>query len=95
MMANNRTLRIAKELTDIQKDSQFRIILLSAGSDEELSHLKISLPGPFGSQYDGGRLLVNIEIPKEYPFRWPTMKFKGRIKHPIVNHNTVYTSLKP
>jgi len=81
-------------LTDIQKDSQFRIILLSAGSDEELSHLKISLPGPFGSLYDGGSL-VNIEIPKEYPFRLPTMKFKGRIKHPIVNSKTVCTSLKP
>jgi ubiquitin-conjugating enzyme (huntingtin interacting protein 2) len=91
MMAN-RTLRIAKELADIEEDSQFRIIILPSGSDEDLSHLKISFPGPLGSQYEGGRLSVNIKILKESPLRPPVVEFESKVWHLDVDTQTVCVS---
>jgi Ubiquitin-conjugating enzyme len=90
-MTTNRMRRIAKELGDIQKDTQSQIMAQPAGGDD-LSHLKASFPGPPDTPYEGGTYVVDIKIPQEYPFRPPVMKFETKLWHPNVSSVTVRES---
>jgi ubiquitin-conjugating enzyme (huntingtin interacting protein 2) len=90
-MASNRLRRIAKELSDIQADTDSKIFAEPAnGSD--LSHLLASFPGPPDTPYEGGTYIVDIKIPNEYPFRPPVMYFKTKLWHPNVSSQTVRIS---
>ncbi|KAH7418498.1 ubiquitin-conjugating enzyme/RWD-like protein [Cadophora sp. MPI-SDFR-AT-0126] len=85
-MASNRLRRVAKELADIQNDTQSKIFCEAA--DGDLSHLHASFPGPPDTPYEGGTYVVDINIPNEYPFRPPVMKFQTKLWHPNVSSQT-------
>jgi len=88
MATSNRMRRVAKELKDIQADSESKVMAQPAdGSD--LSHLIASFPGPPDTPYEGGTYVVDIKIPQEYPFKPPIMKFKTKLWHPNVSSQTV------
>ncbi|TVY58141.1 Ubiquitin-conjugating enzyme E2 [Lachnellula suecica] len=87
MAAGNRARRVAKELADIQSDTDSRIFCEPAnGSD--LSHLRATFPGPPDTPYEGGTYIVDIKIPGEYPFRPPIMSFMTKLWHPNVSSQT-------
>ncbi|KAE9378807.1 hypothetical protein N431DRAFT_326825 [Stipitochalara longipes BDJ] len=87
-MASNRLRRIAKELADIQSDVESKILAEAADGGADLSHLHASFPGPPDTPYEGGTYVVDIKIPKEYPFRPPQMSFKTKLWHPNVSSQT-------
>lgn len=87
-MASNRLRRVAKELADIQNDTQSKI-LCQAADGSDLTHLHASFQGPPDTPYEGGTYVVNIVIPNEYPFKPPQMKFKTKVWHPNVSSQTV------
>ncbi|EZG16725.1 hypothetical protein H107_04331, partial [Trichophyton rubrum CBS 202.88] len=76
-MASNRTRRITKEIADIHADRHSQITV-DPISEDDLTRLKGSFPGPPGTAYEGGTFKVDITIPTEYPFRPPVMKFDTR-----------------
>ena len=86
-MASNRARRITKELAEIQKDTQSHVKAEALGGD--ITKLQGSFEGPPGTPYEGGTYLINIEIPNEYPFRPPVMKFTTKIWHPNISSQTV------
>jgi len=86
-MASNRVRRIAKELQDIQSDTESNIFCEPA-SGSDLSHLRASFPGPPDTPYEGGTYIVDIKIPNEYPFRPPSMSFTTKLWHPNVSSQT-------
>lgn len=86
-MASNRARRIAKEVADIERDSQSSISV-SPLSETDLTHLKGSFPGPPDTPYEGGTYTIDIKIPSDYPFRPPVMKFDTKIWHPNVSSVT-------
>jgi ubiquitin-conjugating enzyme (huntingtin interacting protein 2) len=88
-MASNRLRRIAKELADIQSDTDSKILAEAADGGSDLSHLHASFPGPPDTPYEGGTYVVDIKIPQEYPFRPPQMFFKTKLWHPNVSSQTV------
>jgi ubiquitin-conjugating enzyme (huntingtin interacting protein 2) len=90
-MASNRTRRIAKEVGDIKADKLSQIFVETAGSAEDLTHLRGRFQGPPDTPYEGGTYYVDIKIPSEYPFRPPVMKFETKIWHPNVSSQTVGT----
>ncbi|KAJ1560983.1 hypothetical protein HK096_006432 [Nowakowskiella sp. JEL0078] len=51
-------------------------------------HLKGSFPGPIDTPYQGGIFIVDIKIPKDYPFKPPLMKFDTKIFHPNISSQT-------
>jgi ubiquitin-conjugating enzyme (huntingtin interacting protein 2) len=89
-MASSRARRVAKELADMEADSaQSKVTAQPANSSTgDLSHLKASIPGPPGTPYEGGTFIVNVEIPTEYPFRPPKMKFDTKVWHPNISSQT-------
>jgi ubiquitin-conjugating enzyme (huntingtin interacting protein 2) len=86
-MAGHRARRIGKELADIQADSLSHIRVESVG--DSVTKLKGSFHGPPGTPYEGGTFEVDIQIPNEYPFKPPVMKFLTRIWHPNISSQTV------
>jgi ubiquitin-conjugating enzyme (huntingtin interacting protein 2) len=86
-MASNRARRIAKEIQDIEGDTQSNINV-SPLNDGDLMHLKGSFTGPPDTPYEGGKYHIDIKIPSDYPFRPPVMKFDTKIWHPNVSSVT-------
>jgi ubiquitin-conjugating enzyme (huntingtin interacting protein 2) len=86
-MASNKARRITKELADLHADSQSQVHAETVGDD--VTRLKGSFGGPSGTPYEGGKYEINIEIPNEYPFRPPVMKFATKVWHPNISSQTV------
>lgn len=55
---------------------------------EDMSHLRGTLKGPPDSPYEKGVFVVDIQIPSEYPFKPPKMRFETRVYHPNVSSQT-------
>ncbi|KAK9780141.1 putative Ubiquitin-conjugating enzyme/RWD-like protein [Seiridium cardinale] len=88
-MASSRTRRVAKELGDIEKDTDRSGITASpADASGDLTHLKARITGPPGTAYEGGQFVVDVKIPPEYPFRPPVMKFDTKVWHPNISSQT-------
>lgn len=89
-MASNRLRRVAKELADIQADASIsHITAQPSDANSDLTHLKASITGPPGTPYEGGKFIVDVKIPTEYPFRPPVMKFDTKVWHPNISSQTV------
>lgn len=78
--------RIAKEVEDVRRDSHAGITVTRDESDP--NHITGTLRGPEGTPYEGGLFIVDIVIPKDYPFTPPKMKFKTKLWHPNVSSQT-------
>jgi len=52
--------------------------------DENLFAWKAELTGPSTSPFAGGVFKLDIEVPPEYPFKPPKVKFLTKIYHPNV-----------
>lgn len=50
--------------------------------------LEVVIQGPDQTPFVGGRFLVNITIPDDYPFRSPSIGFGTRIFHPNIDENS-------
>jgi ubiquitin-conjugating enzyme (huntingtin interacting protein 2) len=89
-MASSRARRVAKELADMEADAANSKVTAQPAnaSTGDLSHLKASIPGPPSTPYEGGTFIVNVEIPTEYPFRPPKMKFDTKVWHPNISSQT-------
>ena len=76
--------RILKEIEDIYRDPPDYI---SAGpiDDKDIYHWEATIYGPEDSDYKNGVFLLDIKIPKEYPFKPPVCRFKTKIYHPNIN----------
>lgn len=79
--------RIAKELKEVGKDDSSGV---KAGpvSDGNMNHLRATVQGPEGTPYEGGVFEVDIQIPAQYPFEPPKMKYITKIWHPNISSQT-------
>lgn len=90
-MSSNRLRRIAREIEETKADHHAKVILRTAGGRDDLTHLEGQFEGPPDTPYEGGKFIVDIRIPNDYPFRPPVMKFTTRLWHPNVSSQTVCT----
>ena len=72
--------RIQKELKDFIKDPP---VGLSAALEDEKNQRKwkATIDGPEGSPYEGGKFILTITFPEEYPFKPPQVRFVTKIYH--------------
>ncbi|KEF60458.1 ubiquitin-conjugating enzyme (huntingtin interacting protein 2) [Exophiala aquamarina CBS 119918] len=85
-MAGHKARRIAKDLADVRADTTSQIFAEAVG--DNITNLRGSFRGPSGTPYEGGTYEVSINIPNEYPFKPPVMKFTTKIWHPNVSSQT-------
>ncbi|CAG7555853.1 unnamed protein product [Fusarium equiseti] len=84
----SRDRRIMKELADIQQDHDSSGIIAAPASEGSMRHLKGTFPAPPDTPYSGGTYTIDIQIPDQYPFKAPVMKFDTKIWHPNVSSQT-------
>lgn len=86
MATTTRQRRVAKEIEDCQRVDAANLHVQIIG--DELSHLKGTFQGPTETPYEGGEFVIDIQIPNDYPFRPPKMKFDTKIYHPNISSQT-------
>lgn len=74
------TLRITKELKLLHESGQN-----ISPNESNLLELSCVILGPENSVYEGGKFVLKINVPPEYPFKCPTAKFETNIYHPNVS----------
>ena len=77
-----------KELADIQADRDNSGVFAQPISQANLMHLKGSIPAPPDTPYSGGTFLIDIQIPDNYPFKPPIMRFDTKTWHPNISSQT-------
>ena len=90
-MTSNCLRRVQKELNDIAKDPDSQIFA-EPQNGSDLTHLRATFPGPRDTPYEGGTYIVDVQIPNDYPFKPPVMKFVTKLWHPNISSQTVYRS---
>lgn len=83
----SRVKRIGKELEECRQDTKSGVSL-ELVSESDLTHLTGYFKGPPGTPYEAGVFKVDINIPNEYPFKPPVMKFLTKIYHPNISSVT-------
>jgi len=56
--------------------------------DGDITHWRGCIIGPEDTPYFEGRYVIDIEIPQDYPYTPPKMKFATKIWHPNVSSQT-------
>jgi ubiquitin-conjugating enzyme E2 D/E len=78
--------RIQKELMDFAKNP---IDGCSAEIvDNDMFKWRASIQGPSDSPYEGGKYMLAISFPNDYPFSAPKVTFTTQIYHPNINQKT-------
>jgi ubiquitin-conjugating enzyme E2 D len=77
--------RIEKELNEFKTDPPLGC---SGGPiNNDMYKWEAVLMGPIDSPYAGGLFTLQIDIPKNYPFKPPKFRFLTPILHPNINSN--------
>lgn len=75
--------RLLKERAKLEKDP-LPFINEIALVQEDMFKWDCEIQGPDGSPYAGGKFVLRIEFPSQYPFKAPNLRFMTTIYHPSV-----------
>jgi len=76
--------RIAKELNALIEENH-EYITAGPVDDNNIYYWNATILGPKDTPYENGIFILEINFPKEYPFKPPKISFKTKIYHPNIN----------
>ncbi|EGG18408.1 ubiquitin-conjugating enzyme E2 [Cavenderia fasciculata] len=74
--------RLQKEYQDLLKTPQGWMSASVVG--DNLHKWKATVIGPEGSPFEKGTFEIDLDIPNDYPFKPPALKFTTKIYHPNI-----------
>merc|ERR1719198_2321991 len=77
--------RVRKELRECKKDGAVEASLVD---ESNLLHWKGKIMGPVGTPYENGIFKIDIQLPSDYPFVPPKMKFITKVWHPNISSDS-------
>nr|OQO16166.1 hypothetical protein B0A51_16295 [Rachicladosporium sp. CCFEE 5018] len=83
-MASNK--RIMKELAECTSTPPPGCTIRLPNEGDYLNW-EITMTGPSDTVYQGGTFLLALTLPKDYPFKPPSISFKTKIYHPNVSND--------
>lgn len=54
-------------------------------SDDDIFNWHVTIDGPEGTPFLGGKFILHLDFSENYPFKWPKVKFLTKIYHPNVS----------
>lgn len=78
--------RLNKEMNDLNKAPLDGVTI--ALTNDDLTQWHVTILGPEGSPFLGGKFLVHLDFSDSYPFKPPKIKFLTKIYHPNVKTDT-------
>ena len=84
MLNDIATRRMRKEM-QLLKNSPREGVQVSVEEEDRLDQLSGAIMGPPNSPYDGGVFQVKINIPVDFPYSPPEIRFLTKIFHPNVD----------
>ena len=76
--------RIQKEMRDLGKNGPPEGVNCYPKDMDDLYKWEATILGPEGTPYEGGVFFVDIDIPKDYPYRSARYRMTTKIYHPNV-----------
>lgn len=80
--------RIDKELRDVCREDKVAGVVVTKIYESNNRKLTGKIKGPSGTSYEGGVFEVDIQLPNQYPFEPPKMKFITKVYHPNISSQT-------
>ena len=71
--------RLARELQDLAGNPPAWCKVTP--NEDDMFEFKVTLIGPEKTPYEGGKFVVAVSVPVEYPFKAPKLKFVTKIYH--------------
>lgn len=84
-MATRRLQREYQQLEEQPKEENHGISVKLV--EDDLFHWHAFLPGDPKSPYSKGTFTIDLQFPKDYPFRPPKIKYLTKIYHPNITEN--------
>ncbi|EGP90696.1 unnamed protein product [Zymoseptoria tritici ST99CH_1A5] len=82
-MANKRIMKEFQENTSSAPTG----CSIKLAKEDDMNLWDVTMDGPADSAYAGGKFHIQVILPKEYPFKPPTLSFKTKIYHPNVSND--------
>lgn len=88
-MANRAAQRIKREILELVKNEEFSKSGISVETvNDNFLELKGEMLGPANTAYEGGKFILDIQVPSAYPFKPPKVRFVTKIWHPNISSVT-------
>jgi len=79
--------RLLKERVKLEKQPLAFVLEMDV-VDEDIFKWDVTIAGPADSPYAGGKFVVRLEFPAQYPFKQPKLLFVTKVYHPSVMMET-------
>lgn len=86
---NRAAQRVKREILELVQNEEFSKSGISVETvNDNFLELKGEMLGPADTPYEGGKFILDIQVPSAYPFQPPKVRFVNKIWHPNISSVT-------
>ena len=77
--------RLKREIEQMKTENYDNVFSYAKPMIRNIFHWEVELHGPPNTPYEGGKFLLEMEFPENYPFQPPLVTFITKVYHPNIN----------